>query len=205
MLSSAVLECCVSFYCTAKRISPVYTVYPLPVGPASRSGHHRAPSRVPVWYSMSASVTHFIRSISSTYVSVSISQFLTPPLHLFSTSVSLFPLCKWVHLHHFSRCHMYALNMVFVNIQHLFYTSVSLFLLCKQDDLFHFSKCHTYVLIYDIFLFRMAFLVELGWSYYYQTDFVNQKSCFLTKINPKIGCTDFIKLKCPHYYVNVKG
>ena len=104
----------------------------------------------PVWYSMSASVTHFIRSISSAYVSVSISQFLTPPLHLFSTSVSLFPLCKWVHLHHFSRCHMYALNMVFVNIQHLFYTSVSLFLLCKQDDLFHFSKCHTYVLIYDI-------------------------------------------------------
>ena len=35
-----------------------------------------------------------------------------PPLvsiYLFSTSVSLFPLCKQVHLYHFSRFHLYAL------------------------------------------------------------------------------------------------
>ena len=34
-----------------------------------------------------------------------------PPLppYLFSTSVSLFLLCKWIHLYHFSRFHIYAL------------------------------------------------------------------------------------------------
>ena len=44
----------------------------------------------PVRYSASASVTHCICSINSAYLSVSISQFLPPPLRLFSTSVSLF-------------------------------------------------------------------------------------------------------------------
>ena len=55
------------------------------------------------------------------YMSIPISQFITPPpppprlfpplvsICLFSTSVSLFLPCKPVHLYHFSRFHVYAL------------------------------------------------------------------------------------------------
>ena len=42
-----------------------------------------------------------------------------PPLtsiRLFSTSVSLFLLCKWVYLHHFSRFHIYALMFYFLTL-----------------------------------------------------------------------------------------
>ena len=55
----------------------------------------------------------------SVYMSISISQFITPPpplplsplvsIHLFSTSVSQFLPCRPVHLYHFSRFHIYAL------------------------------------------------------------------------------------------------
>ena len=55
---------------------------------------------------------------SSVYMSIPISQFITPPpphfpplvsIRLFSTSVSLFLPCKPVHLYHFSRLHIYAI------------------------------------------------------------------------------------------------
>ena len=69
-------------------------------------------------YSRFLLVIHFIHI--SVYMSIPISQFITPPplprhfpplvsIRLFSTSVSLFLPCKPVHLCHFSRFHIYAL------------------------------------------------------------------------------------------------
>ena len=71
-------------------------------------------------YSRFLLVIHFIHI--SVYMSIPISQFITPPppppphhfpplvsIGLFSTSVSLFLSCKPVHLYHSSRFHIYAL------------------------------------------------------------------------------------------------
>ena len=69
-------------------------------------------------YSRFLLVIYFIHI--SVYMSIPISQFITPPpatrhfpplvsIHLFSTSVSLFLPCKLVHLYHFSRFHIYVL------------------------------------------------------------------------------------------------
>ena len=75
-------------------------------------------------YSRFLLVIHFIRI--SVYMSIPISQFITPPpqppplpplasIRLFSTSVLQFLPCKPVHLYHFSRFHIYVLiyNMCF--------------------------------------------------------------------------------------------
>ena len=70
-------------------------------------------------YSRFLLVMHFIHI--SGYMSIPISQFITPPppsprcfpplvsIRLFSTSVSLFLPCKPIHLYHFSSFHIYAL------------------------------------------------------------------------------------------------
>ena len=70
-------------------------------------------------YSRFLLVIYFIHI--SVYMSIPISQFITPPppapcyfpplvsIHLFPTSVSLFLPCKPVHRYHFSRFHIYAL------------------------------------------------------------------------------------------------
>ena len=71
-----------------------------------------------VLHSRFLSVIYFIHI--SVYISIPISQFITPPpppchfpplvsIRLFSTSVSLFLPCKLVHLYHFSRFHIHAL------------------------------------------------------------------------------------------------
>ena len=63
-----------------------------------------------------SSLCCIICSNSRVYMSIPISEFIPPPffpalvsVHLFSTSVSLFLLCKQIHLYHFSRFHIYAL------------------------------------------------------------------------------------------------
>ena len=67
---------------------------------------------VPVPYSFSLAM-YFLHS--SVYMSVPVSKFIPPsfpplvPVHLFSTSVSLFLLCRWVHLYHFSEFYMHEL------------------------------------------------------------------------------------------------
>ena len=67
---------------------------------------------VPVPYSFSL-VMYFLHS--SVYMSVPVSKFIPPsfpplvPVHLFSISVSLFLLCKQVHLYHFSKFYIYEL------------------------------------------------------------------------------------------------
>ena len=73
----------------------------------SRIGHQRVLSRVPVLYSRFLLVICFL--YSSVYVSISVSQFIPPfcfpllvTISLFSTFVTLFLFCKYVHLHHFS-------------------------------------------------------------------------------------------------------
>ena len=62
------------------------------------------------WSNLAATVVgklNFIPSINRVYVSAPIFQFIPLPflplvsIHLFSTSVSLFLLCLWVHLYHF--------------------------------------------------------------------------------------------------------
>ena len=68
-------------------------------------------------YSRFLLVIHLIRI--SLYMSILISQFITPPppyhfpplvsIRLFCTSVFLFLPCKLVHLYHFSRFHIYVL------------------------------------------------------------------------------------------------
>ena len=70
-------------------------------------------------YSRLLSVIYFIHI--SVYMSIPISQFISPPpphprdfpplvsIHLFSASVSQFLPCKLVHLYHFSRFHIYSL------------------------------------------------------------------------------------------------
>ena len=96
---------CFSFYCMAKWISYTYTYNFLFCCFPSHLDHHRALSRVPcAIYSRFSLVTYFtyFNSITRVYVSMSISQLIPPPVSplvsgivlLFSTSVSLFLLCK---------------------------------------------------------------------------------------------------------------
>ena len=80
-----------------------------------KSPQNTEQSSVPLLYRRFSLVIYFIHSIISVYTSILISQFI--PLHLFplgirtlsSMSVSLFLLCKYDHLYHFSRLHIYAL------------------------------------------------------------------------------------------------
>ena len=73
-------------------------------------------------YCISSLVIYFIHSINSGYMSIkfliSSHQPLSPLVstRLFSMSVSLLLFCKYDHLYHFSRFHMYAL------IQNLFFS-----------------------------------------------------------------------------------
>ena len=98
----AALDCCVSFCRTAKLVSYRYSYIPPFFGFPSHLGHHRALSRVPELYSRFSLAVHFICSINSVYVSSQSpnSSHLFFPLwypSLFSTSLSLFLLCKQVH------------------------------------------------------------------------------------------------------------
>ena len=87
-------------------------IYPLLFGFPSHLGHHRALSRVPcaIQYVL---ISYLFYTQQCIYVSPNIPTHRTlfPPLVsicLFATSVSLFLLCKQVHLYHFSRFHIYA-------------------------------------------------------------------------------------------------
>ena len=93
------LKCCISFYSSAKWISHMYTHIPSFFGFPSHLSHHRALSRVPcAVYSRLPWVIFFI--CGSVYVSILISHYIPPLLsplvsiRLFSTSASLFLLCK---------------------------------------------------------------------------------------------------------------
>ena len=93
------LQCCVSFYCTAKWISHTYTYMPslLDFLPIQVTTEHWV--EFPVLYSRFSLVIYFIHSINSVYVSIPISQFLPPShlplgIHTFVLYVSLFLLCK---------------------------------------------------------------------------------------------------------------
>ena len=94
------LQCCVNVCYTAKWISYTYSQIPSFSGFPSPFGRHRALSLFPVLYSRFSSIINFIHSINNAYMSAPISQFipaLPSPLGvhtLFSTSVSLFLLCK---------------------------------------------------------------------------------------------------------------
>ena len=99
-------------------------IYPLPVRPPSHPyhptslGHYRAPKWVScALYHVATSCLFTCGSIYvCVCVSILISQFV-PPFLTHTTvstcplamSVSLFLLCKWNHLYHFSRFHIYWL------------------------------------------------------------------------------------------------
>ena len=94
-----------AFVSTAQQSESVYVhMYPLLFRFPFRLGHHRALTGFPVLSSRFSLVIYFMHS--SVYMSIS--QFIspTPLLHLvsclFSTSVSLFLLCKQVHHYQFS-------------------------------------------------------------------------------------------------------
>ena len=84
------LQCCVSFYCTAKWISYTLTYIPSLFRFPSHLGHHRALSRVPCALQLSIlCITVYV------YQSQSPNSSYPPPptlvsIHLFSTSVSQF-------------------------------------------------------------------------------------------------------------------
>lgn len=93
------LQCCVSFYCTAQLMNYMYTHIPafwisFPfVSPQS--------TEFPALYSRFSFIFYFIHSINniSIYVNPRLTIHPTPPsplvsIRLFSTSVSLFHLCK---------------------------------------------------------------------------------------------------------------
>ena len=82
-------------------------------------------------------VIHFTHI--SVYMSIPISQFITPPSSL--------------PLHHFTPL---------VSIR-LFSTSVSQFLPCKPVHLYHFSRFHKYALVYDI-CFSLSALLHTVWQ-----------------------------------------
>ena len=94
---------------------PCVCIYPLFFGFHSHWGYRREPSRVPctLQYVLISYLSLYIASIVYVCPSLSIHPATLPyplvPMHLFSTSVSLFLLCKSDHLWHFSRFHIYAL------------------------------------------------------------------------------------------------
>ena len=89
--SIVALQCCVSFYCTAKwKMNQLYIYTYIPS--LLDLGHHSALSRVPcaVQYVLISYV--FLHSIKSVYVSIPISQFLPfpfPPLYPYICSLRL--------------------------------------------------------------------------------------------------------------------
>ena len=68
--------------------------YPLPFRLPSHLGYHSALGELPVLYSMFPSVIHFIHSINNVYVSIPVSQFLSPhpfpPWYPYICSLCLF-------------------------------------------------------------------------------------------------------------------
>ena len=111
------LQRCVSFCCTVKWISCMYTYIPsllhlpptLPIPPLWVITEPWA--ELPVMYSRFPLAIYFTHG--SVFMPNLISQFIPPspssPMstRLFSMSVFLFLPCKWVHLYHFSRFHIW--------------------------------------------------------------------------------------------------
>ena len=110
--SIVVLQCSVSFLCTAKWVSSTYTYIPslLDFLPIQVTTVHEV--EFSVLESVFSLVIHFLYSINTVYVSIPISQLITPALsplvstHKFPMSVSIFLLCKHDCLCHFPRFHV---------------------------------------------------------------------------------------------------
>ena len=94
---------------------------------------HSTEQSFPVLCSRFSSVICFIRSSNSAYMLISILPVHPPSLSslvsicLFSLSVSLFLLCKSVHLYHF-----FYVSHLCVNIQYLFFPSDLLHSICQS-------------------------------------------------------------------------
>ena len=95
-------------------------IHPFFFGFPFHLGHHRALSRVPcaiqqvlvayLFYTQHQQCIHVSPNLSNLSISLPISPFAhLVPIHLSSTSVSLFLLCKQVHLYRFPRFLVYVL------------------------------------------------------------------------------------------------
>ena len=117
------LPCCVKFLLYSE-VHALYK-YPLFFGLPSHSGCHRRLSQeLPVVDSRFSLVIWFMQS--SGYMSIPTSKFIPLLLshlgvHTFFLSVSLFLLCKQVHLYHISRVHMY-INIQYYTLELITYT-----------------------------------------------------------------------------------
>ena len=112
--SIVTLQCCVSFYCSSKRIGRVYTHIPSFSSPTTPSHPKRSSQSTGrgCLCLQNVPTSYVVYTWQRVYVSP-ISQFIPPLLPpcahiLFPMSVSLFLPCKQVHLGHFSRFHIYV-------------------------------------------------------------------------------------------------
>ena len=80
------LHCCVSFCCTAKWISYMYTQIPVFwISFSFRSPHSTV--EYPALYNRFSLFVYFIYSVNSVYVSILVSQFIPPPFLLWNSEV----------------------------------------------------------------------------------------------------------------------
>ena len=144
----------VSFYYVAKWISSTW----IPSFLDFFSPPFRSPesTEFPVLYSRFSLVIYFIHS--SVFTAVQISQFIStltspPPLvtiNLFSTSVSLFLLCRYFHLYHFSKftCKWYYIIFVFLSyLLHSVWQSLGLSMSLQM------TQFHSFIWLSDIPLY----------------------------------------------------
>ena len=126
-LNWSIIACCVSFCCTTKWISYVYSIPPpsrpslTPVPPTPRSRSSQGAELSSLSYT-AASPSCLCYTWWCIYANATLPMHSTPfplPVSTCLLSTSLFLPWKWVHLYYFSRFHMYALiNDICFSLSH---------------------------------------------------------------------------------------
>ena len=129
-------------YCKVNRLYICIHIYSLFFGFPFHLGHHRAVNRVPCAIQQ-VLISYLFSTQQCVYANSNLLFYATPlpptspppvSTHLSCMSVSLFLLCKQVHLHHFSRFHIYAL-IYSICFSYFYLTS-----LCKLLCLYEYQR-----------------------------------------------------------------